>query len=236
MLTKQELESLKEIQSVDQQLRDLIKLKEVELSRITKISSTIDCRIRAKEEKISELSAIKKMIQDHSNSLDSLYKREEALKSQSNSATSEKERTAFEVQLQTIDEKKSVEEDAFFKLSEKSEQLEIEIKEDTVFIEGAIKSKGEIEQIVNESNIDSDRKIEVTSERVKYLFSELSDEVRQFFSPIYAKYRFNSPLAFDDEGKCSKCRFVLDQITRTELRKNGQLQQCDNCSRLLIPR
>jgi len=150
-------------------------------------------------------------------------------------AVTEKEQIAFENQIQL--EKKEIEklESIYFENLEKSESIQIEIKNNKEFFEGSARTLEEIKNDV-EKNISSEQKIiDNRNQRIQSLMDMLHPDLKFQYLDLEKKFKPKSAVSFLIDKKCSECHMQADSTLKNSLEEGRSIEICPACSRLLIP-
>ena len=118
---------------------------------------------------------------------------------------------------------------------DKVENIEVEISDNTGFINGASSTIDDITREVESTVIQEEKEIKQYEQRIELLLNETNSEFANVFTEINKKLRFNNPLAFIKNSVCGQCRFSIDQMTLNEIEQHFLLQTCEGCGRILVP-
>lgn len=152
------------------------------------------------------------------------------------SASTEAQCKAIENELgQFVPQKEKLEVEVYA-LLEKQETLEETIKEHETFLAGSLKTMSDIQKEVDLHTQKDKEEIKILEERIKIDLDSVPPTVKNTWTDLSKKFRFNSPLSFVENGVCLECRYSVGRNIENQIEKGGVLEFCPNCKRLLAPR
>lgn len=235
-MNKEQFKILKEINSL------LLKIKEIDLniesenSRVTKI-------INLREEKKShhlklqdELVAIQKDIDLNEKKLKEIAKIKETSEKSSHLIKNESEAEKFSLQQKKLNDDISSAEDLIFSLLQRFDDIQNEISETALFLEGSLITLNDIKKEVLEINEPLLKEIEKLKVRIEYLKGELSQNFKTKLESTLNKNLKNSPFTRIISSYCEHCKLLVSKIDEEAIERNLSLKSCSGCSRIFIPR
>ena len=224
-----------EIQSIDLKIKKLLDSNTEEENRIHFIQKQIDRNLNVKDDCTNQ-------IKEHNEKIKLLEKdlfecENKLIQSKDNLsyAKNEKEINALESEIQILGPKTEKLQDETLIAMESLEEIENTLNTSLDFLKGAEKSKkeisNEVERAIDQNNIE----IKKYEERIDNLLSLCPAELKDGFLFSRKKHRYNEPIAFSENGSCSKCRYTLTSKHKSDIEKADQVILCESCQRLLAP-
>ncbi len=222
-----EIEALKRENALNYQR---IKSEEKRIYDLDLLRQKAELRLSQIPDEIKSLQLTSKQ-----NNVEALSSRLTQLNHQQLLAKNQKEEELFLSQIShTSNELSQLEED-FFSCLEKSEQLENEIKEINIFLKGSLQTKNELLLEVKLQVEIEQKSIANRTLRINSLTEELNENVRKIYLETEKRLQPKQTITFLQEKKCSTCFISIDSFLRQSLEEGKSVEQCPNCSRLLIP-
>lgn len=218
-LKKQNQLNLLQISSENKRISDLDE-------RRTKTTALVDNL--SLEEKNLKLSNTQQEI-------DVLQARLTKLNSQLSLAVTEKEQIAFENQIKLVKNEIDSLETKYFTNLEKSEAIQVEIKNSKEFLTGSFESLTIIQNEVTKNISLEEEIIYNRNLRILSLTELLHASVKSLYLESEKKFKPKRPVSYLIDKKCSECHLLTDSMLKNSLEEGRSIEFCPSCSRLLIP-
>lgn len=116
-----------------------------------------------------------------------------------------------------------------------SEQLETEINDKKIFLQGLEKTIQEIQKEVEEEITVIDKEISNLDLRLNLLKDDLPQDFRSILKSISSKNLAHGPFTRVENGSCYFCRFKISRIDESEIDMQKNLKTCPQCTRIFLP-
>lgn len=226
---------VKEINSLDQDIKKLRILIEKELNRITKLEESKHLREKEQTLQIEELKNQKSLLQNTENRIAENQSKLTKSKINLSSLIDEKEINALNSQISNlIDELDSLE-DSGLNLIESIEKLEISIDEANTFKEGISETIYEIKLEVETQNQAVIDQINSKEARLEILLQELPDNFMKSYRRLLEKNLKFGALTKIVKNECYICKYVLAAAEIVLIEDKFNFKSCGACSRIFVP-
>jgi predicted nucleic acid-binding Zn-ribbon protein len=228
-------QNLLEVQSIERYIKKHLDIQEEEKKRLTFLEGQKSRKVKEGEEKGKELEQSKQLLSSLEVELDKHQRTLEQTEQHISQAKNEREVESLEKELKHLVLAISTTEEKALDEMEKLESLTQAKEVNSHFLKGFKETYSEIKEEVDQACEENQSDINRYNERVKLLVESTAPEFVRVFTQINQKLRFQSPLAFLIEKNCSKCRFILDNMTINRIELGNKPEPCPQCSRLLVP-
>jgi predicted nucleic acid-binding Zn-ribbon protein len=117
----------------------------------------------------------------------------------------------------------------------KIDELEKEIADQKIFINGIQKTISEIAQETKHEIEIIDQEIKNIDFRLNFLTSELPDDFKNIYQRIVSRKPAHGPFTRTDQGQCYFCRFQISKMDESEIDAQRILKTCSQCGRIFLP-
>lgn len=233
-MSKQNFQTLDEIQSLQKRMESINRQIEGEKKRILDIQSQLKYREEIFIDEKKELEEINLILKDKELNFSKTQKKITDAKNNQNNVTSEKQAKALEEEISSLEHLKSDLEDQILLQLERQENLTKNISEFVSFRIGILKTMEEIKtEIKQQFELENDE-LKALKTRMDNLFSTLPINYRDFFYSISKKFK-SSSLAKIVNGKCGACGMSVPSSICQEVETGNVLEACQSCGRMLTP-
>lgn len=226
---------LKEINSLNQKIQKILSEQKDEYSRITKIEKIRTQRtdLLVQDEKRKE--EINNKMQSFEEEINALTDELEQVKRSESTIKNEKQLSAYQDQLKSLNCAIEENENSTFSLLEESEQIEETISEHKTFLTGSQES---IQEIIKEIEVAVNQKSEgltILQKRIQLLNEELPSEFSNALKDASKKHPASSPFTRIIEKHCEFCKMKLSASIIQDVETSLKLKSCSCCERIILP-
>lgn len=234
-MDKENFKILKEIASLESLSSQLQEAMDKENSRILFVTDQRNSRLAYLQELTSKKEALENEFSELEEKSDKNLNELNRLESNLNNATTVKEQTALESQ---IEAKKSLQLQFEARSNEVIDQIdecEKQLDEAQEFEKGSLDSlnslKQEVAEIVGQKQQEKDR----LSHRIDLLLDEIPENFKASYKKVAAKKLKYGPFSSLKNLQCNVCGFKVSRTLEVDVEENFKLKTCPSCSRIFIP-
>ncbi len=226
---------IKEIDSLDRNIKTFIDLIENQNKRILSINNKINDKNEKIDKLNKELKSISSELTSSENELSSTQQKLEIKVSQKGQVFTDSQIQALDKEIKLYEEKIDSLEETVFSFMEKKESIEENIKDSHTFIKGASNSLIEIQKEVDIEIEQLTKKKTNTQLRVDTLLKQLPEGYQSKIKGMLDKDFRSTIVATIVDRSCNYCRASLPTQFISDVEDKHILKTCSACKRVFIP-
>jgi predicted nucleic acid-binding Zn-ribbon protein len=234
-LNKEGFRKLKEINSLDLEIKKLEEVISAELSRITKLEELKSNRLTTQANEQLRAKELRLSFQDIENQISELQRKLERSQANISKLFDEKDINALTTQISSYQDHVDELEDQGLTHIDEIEHLETSISEADTYFTGIDETILEIQKEVESENQEVYNQIKNKKDRILTLYQDLPESFHERLTMILAKnMKFGALTKVSGKG-CYICKYMLAASEIVQIEDKLDLKTCGSCYRIFIP-
>ncbi len=229
------IKNLLEIQSIDLTIKKHLDAIEKQKLRINNIRSEQDTKKNQNISDSSKLESKKKILASKEKEMTTIEEKISKAKKNLDLIKSKQQADALTNEITSLAAKKTKLEAEILTDIETIESLGKKIVETNQFLVGIEDSLSEIQKDIDNEIDKEKQEISTLTYRIENLEGMLDPATKRLFKVVNTTFKYKYPLSLVHHNVCMQCHFNVERNVQTMVEKAVTIEQCPNCSRILVP-
>jgi predicted nucleic acid-binding Zn-ribbon protein len=234
-LNKEGFRKLKEINSLDQDIKKLETVVAGELSRITKLEELKAKRVEIQAQEKVRLKELRLKFQEVESSISELQTKLERSKSNLVNLFDEKDINSLSTQISSYETSVDELEDQGLTHMDEIETLDVSISDADTYFKGINETISEIQTEVEQENKEVYAQIKNKKDRITNLYKDIPESIHERLKKLLAKNMKFGALTKVSGKECFICKYMLPANEIVKIEDKLELKACGACYRIYIP-